>query len=69
MTWNWRLEAADGAVIEGPDAPVSPRHGSQADAESWLGENWRELREAGVAQVTLLDADAVAYGPMSLSEQ
>lgn len=69
MTWNWRLEAADGAVIEGADAPVSPRHGSQADAESWLGENWRELREAGVAQVTLLDADAVAYGPMSLSEQ
>ena len=49
--------------------PVSPAHGSQADAESWLGENWRELGEAGVAQVTLLDAGSAVYGPMSLSEQ
>ena len=69
MTWNWRLEDAAGAVIESADAPASPRHSSQADAESWLGENWRELREAGVAQVTLLDTDSVVYGPMSLSEQ
>ena len=35
---------------------------SQADAESWLGENWRELLEAGVEQVTLLDDDRVEYG-------
>ena len=50
-------------------APASPPHGSQADAESWLGEQWRELREAGVAQVTLLDAGSAVYGPMSLSEE
>jgi hypothetical protein len=67
MTWSWRLEQADGspaAPVDGPD-----RHASQADAESWLGENWRELREAGVAQVTLLDADSVVYGPMSLADE
>jgi hypothetical protein len=66
MAWTWRLEDAEGAALS---EPVSPAHGSQADAESWLGEEWRELREAGVAQVTLLDAGSKVYGPMSLSEQ
>ena len=69
MTWTWRLEDASGASLDGSQDPVSPAHGSQADAESWLGENWRELGEAGVAQVTLLDAGSAVYGPMSLSEQ
>jgi hypothetical protein len=66
MAWTWRLEDADGTTLS---APAAPAHGSQADAESWLGEQWRELREAGVAQVTLLDAGSEVYGPMSLSEE
>jgi hypothetical protein len=66
MAWTWRLEDGDGTVLS---APASPPHGSQADAESWLGEQWRELREAGVVQVTLLDAGSAVYGPMSLSEE
>ena len=66
MTWTWRLEDATGAVL---DEPATPTQGSQADAESWLGENWRELAEAGVAQVTLLDAGAAVYGPMSLDSE
>ncbi len=65
MSWTWRLEAADGASVRNPNVPA---HSSQADAESWLGENWRELREDGVAQVTLLESGAEVYGPMSLSE-
>jgi hypothetical protein len=65
MSWTWRLEDAEGATL---DEPVAPPHGSQADAESWLGEEWRELREAGVVQVTLLDAGSKVYGPMSLSD-
>lgn len=40
---------------------------TQADAETWLGENWRELRHAGVFQVSLLDGERVVYGGMSLS--
>ena len=63
MTWTWRLEDAAGAALH---EPAVPPQGSQADAESWLGENWRELAEAGVVQVTLLDAGSVVYGPMSL---
>jgi hypothetical protein len=39
---------------------------SQADAESWLGENWRELLDSGVEQVALLDEDRVEYTGLSL---
>jgi hypothetical protein len=66
MAWTWRLEDAEGVEVSDPS---SPPHGSQSDAESWLGEAWRELSEAGVAQVTLLDAGSKVYGPMSLSDQ
>lgn len=65
MSWTWRLDAADGAPVT---VAVQPSHASQADAESWLGERWRELREDGVAQVTLLDSGSFVYGPMPLAE-
>lgn len=65
MSWIWRLEDAHGGVVTGP---ASPTHSNQSDAESWIGEQWRELREQGVAKVTLLDGGTVVYGPMSLSE-
>jgi hypothetical protein len=65
MTWTWRLDSVDGTELS---EPTSPAHGSQSDAESWLGEHWRELADVGVAQATLLDAGTVVYGPMSLSE-
>ncbi len=65
MSWSWRLQDADGAAMSSPDSPAHP---SQSDAESWLGENWRELAEAGVCQVSLLDGATEVYGPMPLSE-
>ena len=40
-----------------------------ADAESWLGESWRELADAGVATATLFSAGTYVYGPMPLSEE
>ena len=39
---------------------------SQSDAESWIGEVWRDLLDDGVDQVTLFEADREVYGPMSL---
>ena len=42
------------------------RFASQADAESWVGEIWSDLAEAGVDAVTLLEHERVVYGPMSL---
>jgi hypothetical protein len=65
MTWTWQLEKEDGTVLSSRGLPRES-FGSQGDAESWLGENWRTLLEAGVDQVTLLDDGRPRYGPMSL---
>ncbi|MDP9094314.1 MAG: hypothetical protein M3N95_15615 [Actinomycetota bacterium] len=66
MSWTWRLEAADGALVTTQSAPAHP---NQSDAESWLGENWRKLADEGVARATLLDGTTEIYGPMSLAEE
>ncbi|WP_375498334.1 hypothetical protein [uncultured Jatrophihabitans sp.] len=66
MTWTWRMEQADGTELtEVPDV-AQPPFQNQSDAESWLGETFRELSDAGVAQVTLLEDGTKIYGPMSL---
>jgi hypothetical protein len=65
MPWTWRYEKTDGASVSSGDLPEAI-FASQGDAESWLGENWRGLLEAGVDQVTLLEDDRQEYGPMSL---
>ena len=43
-----------------------PTFSSQSDAESWLGEVWRSLVDAGAIQVTLVEDAREVYGPMSL---
>jgi hypothetical protein len=65
MTWSWQLENEDGTVVA-PRGLPKETFSSQGDAESWLGENWRSLLQAGVGQVTLLDEGRTEYGPMSL---
>ncbi|WP_250030363.1 hypothetical protein [Paractinoplanes maris] len=61
MPWSWRYENVDGQPVAGPPETFS----SQADAESWIGQEWRGLAEAGVAKVVLVEDDRVEY-PMSL---
>ena len=65
MTWTWRLEKADGTIATARGLPKET-FGSQGDAETWLGEQWRSLADLGVEQVTLLDEGRTEYGPMSL---
>jgi hypothetical protein len=65
MVWSWRFEKVDGTAASSGDVPKEA-FGSQGDAESWLGENWRALLDSGVDQVTLLEESRVEYGPMSL---
>lgn len=65
MVWTWRYEKADGSVADIPDLPEET-FTNQADAETWLGERWRDLLAAGVDQVSLLEDGRVEYGPMSL---
>ena len=66
--WRWRL--LDGAeretTVEGVASGDAPRFVAQGDAETWLGEVWRDLQEAGVSSVVLLEGDREVYGPMSL---
>lgn len=67
MTWTWKLYDANGDVVDAAqrleDEPVFP---SQADAETWVGEQWQELLEDGIETVSLFDGDVEVYGHMSL---
>jgi hypothetical protein len=65
MSWTWQLEKADGTILSSRGLPRES-FSSQGDAENWIGENWRELLEAGVDQVSLLEEGRPAYGPMNL---
>jgi hypothetical protein len=68
MSWHWRLEDPAGTAVDPASLGVEvPESDNQGDAESWLGENWRELLEQGVATVTLFDGDDEVYGPMGLA--
>ncbi len=67
MAWTWRYETSDGVELPASDTlPASGQFPTQADAETWVGEVWRDLAEAGVDQVSLLEDASVIYGPMSL---
>ena len=66
MAWTWRYEDSSGAEVIPASAPTGEPFPTQSDAETWLGENWRELLSAGVEQVSLLEAGRQVYGPMSL---
>ncbi|HEX3897813.1 MAG TPA: hypothetical protein VHW74_01465 [Mycobacteriales bacterium] len=67
MAWLWRYENSDGATVDDAELP-GESFPTQADAETWIGETWRELLEAGVAQVFLLEDGRQVYGPMALTE-
>lgn len=67
MGFTWRYETAGGAVVTSlPASATGEEFPTQADAESWVGQSWRDLLDDGVDAVTLLEDDSVVYGPMSL---
>ena len=65
MGWRWRFEGEGGGEVD-PGELGGAEFSAQGDAESWLGETWRELAEQGVVQVVLLEDSREVYGPMSL---
>ncbi|KNE79111.1 MULTISPECIES: hypothetical protein [Streptomyces] len=65
MAWTWRFEKSDGT--ETAPAVEPGEFSTQGDAESWIGEVWKELLEGGTEQVTLFEDGTEIYGPMSLS--
>ncbi len=66
-TWSWEY-LREGVVVppvEGT-ALAEAAYPTQSDAESWIGETWRDLVDAGVDAVRLFEGDTLVYGPMSL---
>ncbi|CAM5481152.1 hypothetical protein [Streptomyces tanashiensis] len=67
MAWTWRFERSDGTEVE---PVVTPEEfTAQGDAESWIGEHWRDLLGGGAAQVTLSEDGNKIYGPMPLDAE
>lgn len=64
MAWVWRFEKADGTEVQPALQPEE--FTTQGDAESWIGEFWKELVEGGADQVVLSEDATKIYGPMSL---
>ncbi|WP_253886862.1 hypothetical protein [Actinokineospora diospyrosa] len=62
MTFRWRYEDESGRPVTGPELGFP----DQDAAESWFGDAWPALLDAGVHQVVLLDDADEVYGPMSL---
>ena len=57
MAWAWRYESADGQTQSAGSEPFP----SQSDAESWLGQTWRDLVAGGVVTAVLVEDDRVEY--------
>jgi hypothetical protein len=56
MAWSWRYEDADGAPVTGPAETFA----SQADAESWIGQTWRDLAGSG-SRRSLVEEERIEY--------
>ncbi|MGH3544696.1 MAG: hypothetical protein ACRDPW_02010 [Mycobacteriales bacterium] len=66
--WTWRYFGAERTPAQPAldDEDSVQEFPSQSDAESWLGEHWRDLAAAGVTEVELIESEKVHYA-MSLA--
>lgn len=66
MGWSWQLQRNDGHTVATAQEQPAGGFPSQAEAETWVGEVWRDLLGEGVDAVTLFEDGRQVYGPMSL---
>lgn len=67
MAWTWIFTDPAGVpVADLPASAVLTPFPTQSDAETWLGETWKDLLDGGVDAVVLWEDDRQVYGPMSL---
>lgn len=57
MSWTWHFTDATGEPVEDD----SGEHSNQGDAESWLGEVWRDLADKGAVTAILKEDDRTEY--------
>lgn len=60
MSWTWLGLDVAGENVDEPPVEV-PAFSSQADAETWLGEHWRDLAGGGIDSVALTEGDRTEY--------
>ena len=58
---RWRGPGVRGRRTARRQAGGSESFPSQSDAESWLGQSWRELVATGVVTAVLVEDDRVEY--------
>lgn len=63
--WRWVYQDGRGRRLP-PEQQASPVFSARADAESWVGESWRELVAAGVDSALLLRDEQVVGPAVSL---
>ncbi|MDS1269497.1 hypothetical protein RIF23_04205 [Lipingzhangella sp. LS1_29] len=68
MAWTWRCAGSDGQVLDLGEINTET-FPSRGDAETWLGENWQDLAEAGASHVTLVQDDDTVVYTMSLAAE
>lgn len=66
MSWYWHPTGGPADTDARAQLGLDRRFDNQGDAESWLGEFYPDLLDAGVEAVTLFDEDRAVYGPMGL---
>lgn len=67
MTWMWIYQDSSGTPVPNlTDVANIDGFLTQSDAESYIGESWKELLDQGVDAVTLYEDEREVYGPMSL---
>ncbi len=61
LDWHWVAPPRSART-----AALDERFLTQGEAETWLGETYPDLLEAGIRAVSLYEADRLVYGPMGL---
>ena len=69
MAWHWVSDGAGTDSAATSDVGLGRTFPTQGEAESWLGEFYPDLLEAGVRAVSLYEADRLVYGPMRLDTE
>ncbi|PZS07414.1 MAG: hypothetical protein DLM55_10915 [Acidimicrobiales bacterium] len=66
--WSWHFynDAHKHIMPQLESQDAKQAFSSQSDAETWLGEYWRQLRAANVVEVELTEDDQTKY-TMSLA--
>jgi len=67
LAWWWRLRDASGAEVEAAGEHAGQRFPNRGDAESWLGEVWRELAAGGASAAQLVENDREVGGVVELA--